>query len=297
MRFEEKLRQYTDSINKALDELSAVPDNLQREVYEAMRYSLMAGGKRIRPVLTLAVCDMLGGCEEDALLFGTAIECIHTYSLIHDDLPCMDNDELRRGKPTCHKKFGESTALLAGDGLLTYAFGRMADLESYHRVSHTDALRLIAEASRYAGCDGMIGGQVVDLACEGRDDVGIDTLVYMHRRKTGALIHLAAEAGAYAAGADSAELKKIGEYADGIGLAFQIKDDILDFTSSTETLGKPVGSDSENGKTTYVTHYGIEGARKKLDEATDYAIESIKYFGEKAGFLIELAEYLINRKN
>lgn len=297
MSFDEKRRSYVKMINRSLDEISTVPDNRQREVYEAMRYSLEAGGKRIRPILTLAVCEMLGGCVEDALIFGTAIECIHTYSLIHDDLPCMDNDDLRRGMPTCHKKFGEATALLAGDGLLTYAFERMSDFESYKEVSHTNALRIISEAARCAGCGGMIGGQTVDLACEGRKDTDMETLAYMHRLKTGALIHLAAKAGAYTAGASLRDTERIVDYADKLGLAFQIKDDILDCTAETSELGKPAGSDRENGKATYVTLLGLDGARKRLDEVTEEAVENLKYFGEKAGFLTELAEYLINRKN
>lgn len=295
MNFEQKLRFYTDAINTELDKISAVPENLQKDIYEAMRYSLLAGGKRIRPILTLAVCEMLGGDLNDAMVFASAIECIHTYSLIHDDLPCMDNDDLRRGNPTCHKAFGESTALLAGDGLLTYAFERMANYNNFKSVSEKTALRIIFEIATGAGCSGMIGGQVVDLLNEGSDSVSEETLSYMHLRKTGALIRISALAGALVGGATDEEIKRICDFANGIGLAFQIKDDILDFVADENVLGKHVGSDLENHKTTYVTLLGIEAAQKKLIEVTSCATDKLEIFGEKADFLRELAGYLTIR--
>ena len=297
MNFTEKRNFYTGIINNELDKMLTVPDNLQKEVYEAMRYSLMAGGKRLRPMLTLAVCDMLGGNLEDALIFGTAIECIHTYSLIHDDLPCMDNDDLRRGMPTCHKAFGETTALLAGDGLLTLAFERMADLPKYQGITFETAIKVIAEVAKCAGGMGMIGGQVVDLANESAENVPEEVLSYMHSCKTGALIRAAAVAGAIIGGADDDQIKRITEFADKLGLAFQIRDDILDFIGDESVLGKPTGSDMENMKTTYVTLLGIDEAQRRLHELSEQATEALSGFGKKSDFLICLAEYLTDRKN
>ena len=297
MKFKEKLKFYTGIINDELDKMLTVPSNPQKEVYEAMRYSLMAGGKRLRPMLTLSVCDMLGGDMSDALVFGTAIECIHTYSLIHDDLPCMDNDDLRRGMPTCHKAFGEATALLAGDGLLTYAFERMTDFEKYKSISFETAVRITAEVAKGAGADGMIGGQVVDLANESAESVSEEELGFMHSRKTGALIRVAAVAGAMVSGADDAQLAKITEFSEKLGLAFQIRDDILDFIGDESLLGKPTGSDMENMKTTYVTLLGIDEAQRRLDKLSAQAVAALESFGEKADFLIELAKYLVNRIN
>ena len=297
MDFREKQNFYTGIIDNELDKMLKVPQNLQKEVYEAMRYSLMAGGKRLRPMLTLSVCDMLGGNIEDALIFGTAIECIHTYSLIHDDLPCMDNDDLRRGMPTCHKAFGETTALLAGDGLLTYAFEHMAEFERYKSVSAETAIRIIALVAKGAGCDGMIGGQVVDLMSENAEDVSEELLGYMHSRKTGALIRVSALAGAMVGGADREQLEKITAFADKLGLAFQIRDDILDYIGDENELGKNIGSDAENMKTTYVTLLGIDGAQNRLDEVSAQAVEMLDSFDERADFLRSLTEYLTKRKN
>ncbi len=297
MKFKERQKLYIGTINNELDKMLKVPDNPQKEVYEAMRYSLMAGGKRLRPMLTLAVCEMLGGDLEDALVFGTAIECIHTYSLIHDDLPCMDNDDLRRGMPTCHKAFGETTALLAGDGLLNLAFERMADSTKYKSISCETAIRIIAEVSKCSGCPGMIGGQVVDLANESAQNVSEEQLSYMHSLKTGALIRAAAVTGGMIGGADSEQLRSITEFADKLGLAFQIRDDILDFIGDEKVLGKHIGSDMENMKTTYVTLFGIDEAQDRLKEISQQAGEALDSFGEKAEFLKSLTEYLTDRKN
>ena len=295
MNFNQQLSFYK---NLAEDRLKAefdVPDCKQKTVYAAMQYSINAGGKRIRPILTLAAADMLGGDLQDALRFAVGIECIHTYSLIHDDLPCMDNDDLRRGMPTCHKKFGEATALLAGDGLLTFAFQYMSDIDKYTSVKAESVIRIINEISRCAGCDGMIGGQIVDLDCEGRDDVDETTLTYMHNRKTGALIRCSLLAGGICAGASMEHIQALTDFADGIGLAFQIQDDILDCVGTQETLGKPIGSDAENKKTTYVTLLGIENAKAKARELTDEAIKALEIFDDKAEFLRQLAESLICR--
>ncbi|MDO4744526.1 MAG: polyprenyl synthetase family protein [Clostridia bacterium] len=297
MNFEKQLNLYTGMANARLGEVFDAKDCLQKSVYDAMRYSILAGGKRIRPVLALAVCDMLGGNLDDALRFAVSIECIHTYSLIHDDLPCMDNDDLRRGMPTCHKKFGEANALLAGDGLLTFAFDYMADFAQYKTLSAETVLKAMLQIAKSAGCDGMIGGQVVDLENEGKPDVTEETLTYMHNRKTGALIRVSVLAGAIVAGANDKQIEALIQFADGIGLAFQIQDDILDFVGDIESLGKPVGSDMENEKTTYVTLLGIDKATEKAQRLTVDAISALEIFGDKAEFLKNLAMWLMGRKN
>lgn len=297
MEFEGQLKEYVNRVNEELEKVFCEMECHQRVVYDAMRYSITAGGKRLRPVLALAVCDMLGGCMEDALRFGVAVEHIHTYSLIHDDLPCMDNDDLRRGMPTCHKKFGEANALLAGDGLLTGAFEYLSDFPMYKSASPGTVIRAISEIARAAGCDGMIGGQVVDLDCEGKSDVGEDVLNYLHHRKTGALIKVSAVVGALAADANESVIDAVGEFAQKLGLAFQIRDDILDCIGDEAVLGKPIGSDAQNEKTTYVTLLGIEGAMKKADIITADAIRIIEKFGEKSEFVKKLALYLLDRNN
>ncbi len=297
MSFEKQLNLYVEMINARLDEAFATKECMQKSVYDAMRYSVLAGGKRIRPVLTLAVCDMLGGSLEDALRFAVSLECIHTYSLIHDDLPCMDNDDMRRGMPTCHKKFGEANALLAGDGLLTFAFEYMADFSKYKTLSAETVLRATLEIAKAAGCTGMIGGQVVDLESEGNPDVTEEILTYIHNRKTGALIRASVTTGAIAAGANEKEIKALADFADGIGLAFQVQDDILDCTGDAEVLGKPIGSDAENDKSTYVTLLGLDAATQKAEKLTVDAISALDMFGNKAEFLKNLAMWLMGRNN
>ncbi len=297
MDFKDQQTEYLQQINQRLEKIAYIPDKLQQTVFEAMRYSLTAGGKRIRPMLTLAAADLFGGNREDALLFGTAIECIHTYSLIHDDLPCMDNDDLRRGRPTCHVEFGESTALLAGDALLNLAFELMSDSEKYCEVTVAQAMRVIREISTCSGAHGMIGGQVVDLACEGAESVSPQTLVYMHERKTGALIRAAAVAGAIISGAAEAEIQKISEFSLKLGLAFQIKDDILDFIGDEQLLGKPIGSDLQSEKATFVSLWGLEAAERQLAELTAQAQECLVPFAERGAFLRELADFLLQRQN
>ena len=297
MEFKKQLDVYINKVNTELERVFAEEQCLQRSVYDAMRYSIMAGGKRLRPVLCMAVCDMLSGCIDDALRFGTAIEHIHTYSLIHDDLPCMDDDDLRRGMPTCHKKFGEATALLAGDGLLTGAFEYLSDISHYKAASPEIVIKAMSQIATAAGCAGMIGGQVVDLECEGKTDVDLATLDYLHNRKTGALIRVSAVSGALAANASDEDIAAIADFAEKLGLAFQIQDDILDCTGDESVLGKPIGSDAENGKTTYVTLLGLENARKKADEITMDAVRILDRFGEKADFVKKLALNLLDRKN
>lgn len=297
MKFEKKLNEYIKSVNEFLKKYAAVPNVPQKILYEAMKYSLMAGGKRIRPVLTMAVCEMLGGDLSDALLFGCAIECIHTYSLIHDDLPCMDNDELRRGKPTCHIAYGEANALLAGDGLLNAAFELMSDKTLYSSVSFEKTVDIIRAISSASGKDGMIGGQIVDLKNENSGEISAETLNYMHRLKTGALIRASAEIGALLGDADEKETEKIIEFSENLGLAFQVKDDILDIVGSTDKLGKPSGSDMQSGKSTYVSVFGLEKSLQMLDELTINAKNALNIFGSKAEFLIVLTDFLTNREN
>ena len=261
------------------------------DIYQAMSYSLMAGGKRIRPVLTLETCRMCGGDVAAALPFACAVEMVHTYSLIHDDLPCMDDDDLRRGKPTNHKVFGEATAVLAGDALLTAAFEIMmehrGDLPARRVLEAVDCL------SHAAGAAGMIGGQMLDMEGEKRP-LSLDELKLMQSLKTGALIRAAAELGCIIAGGSDAQRQAVREYAQCIGRAFQVRDDMLDVTSTDEVLGKPIGSDAENGKTTFVTALGLEGCAKLVDELTQRALQVLEVFDEPE-FHIWLAQMLAGR--
>jgi geranylgeranyl diphosphate synthase type II len=295
MDFYEKQKNYGNIVNDYLENIIKENELLEKSVYSAMRYSLLAGGKRLRPVLSLAVCEMLGGDVNEVLPFACAIEMIHTYSLIHDDLPAMDNDDYRRGKLTNHKVYGEAIAILAGDGLLNLAFETM--LESMTKkcdnmVNKVKAAQYIAKA---AGVRGMIAGQVVDIESEDKE-VPFETLEYMHRHKTGALIKAPVVSAAIICNASEEDLHSLDGYAENLGLAFQIKDDILDVEGSTEKLGKKVGSDESNNKTTYVSLYGLEKAKQMLRETTTKANNYIEKFGQKADFLRELAEYLVERE-
>lgn len=281
------------------DALSAVfreidPD--YSELAEAESYSLLAGGKRIRPFLVLETCALLGGSEENALPLALAIEMVHTYSLIHDDLPSMDNDVLRRGKPTCHVKFGEDIALLAGDGLLTRAFLTVAASAHLSDKQRVNAVRLLAEA---AGDDGMLAGQVMDARAE-RETPSINTLLKLHAHKTGALIRASCMLGAIAAGLDpdasDDRIRALETYSGSIGLAFQVVDDILDRTGDESTLGKPIGSDAENGKTTFLSFMTVGEAERYAVELTDRAVTAISDF-DGSGILTALAYYLCNRRN
>jgi geranylgeranyl diphosphate synthase type II len=257
----------------------------------AERYSLFSRAKRIRPTLVLEFCRLFGGKDRAALPFAAAVEMIHTYSLIHDDLPCMDDDDLRRGKPTCHEAFGESTALLAGDGLLTRAFGAVAAAP----VSGETIRAAVAALSRAAGAFGMIGGQVMDLAGEGKK-IPLEKLLKLHAHKTGALISVSAELGCLAAGLspDDDRLLAAKTFARGIGLAFQIVDDVLDATSDEQTLGKSVGSDKRDEKTTFLSYFSVEEARQYAARVTHEAKTSIaQIVGSE--FLCDLADALVMR--
>lgn len=257
----------------------------QEEIVKAMDYSLSSGGKRIRPVIAIFAAKSLGAGSESVMPYAAAIELIHTYSLIHDDLPCMDNDDLRRGRPTNHKVFGEATAVLAGDALLNFAFetALMADTEPEKKIA---LLKIIA---RSAGLYGMIGGQILDMEGEKRK-LAADEIRLMQNLKTGALIKAAAAIGAVTAG-EREEFFDV--YAENLGLAFQLKDDILDVTATTEELGKPVLSDEKNEKSTFVSLYGVDGTKRLLEETTEKAIASLP---EGAELLKELALYLLERK-
>ena len=286
-----ELKKRIDYIEEALYKYMDKTDNPQKLIYDAVSYSIKAGGKRLRPMLVLECYKMCGGKDADLVMpFACAIEMIHTYSLIHDDLPAMDNDDFRRGKLTNHKVYGEATAILAGDALLNLAF-ETAILAEVTPDKKIEALKVLATAS---GWDGMIGGQVVDLESEGKK-ISFDTLKYIHKLKTGALISAACEMGAVLAGADKEALRAVSEYSENLGIAFQVLDDILDVTADEKELGKPVGSDEKNQKSTYVTIFGLTKAKECAKEYTDNAIKAIEYFGNDADFLIKLTEYLLER--
>ncbi len=285
--------EYILMINNALmSRLSVEPSGAgEAKMLEAMRYSVENGGKRIRPMLTLEFCRMCGGSVEAALPLACAIEFIHTYSLIHDDLPCMDDDDMRRGKPSSHIKFGEANALLAGDSLLTFAFQSAGEAEDIPADAVAKAVSLLARAS---GCAGMIAGQVQDLENENKT-VAADDLRSVDILKTGELIRCACQLGCIAAGADDNKLEAARVYAENLGIAFQIVDDILDVTSDEATLGKPVGSDAENCKNTYVSLLGLEEAKKIAAELTRKAIDALGVFGSESEFLVSLSKKLLSR--
>lgn len=297
--FDKRSREYVELINSAISEYVSEKSFVGREssglelMLKAMAYSLENGGKRIRPMLTLEFCRACGGDFMKAIPLAVGVEMIHTYSLIHDDLPCMDDDDMRRGKPSSHKVFGEANALLAGDSLLTLAFETVL---SANGLSSDAKAKAGLELAKAAGCSGMIAGQVMDLANEGKS-VSLDEVRATDRRKTGELIRVSAVLGCIAAGAGEEKIKAAEKYCDNIGLAFQIVDDILDVTSDEETLGKPIGSDSENEKSTYVSLLGLEESSRYASELTSNAKKSLEIFGDEGEFLLELADRLSNRKN
>lgn len=286
-----ELKERITVIDNYIDSVIKIKNKPQSKIYEAMRYSIFAGGKRLRPILMWESARLFDGEWDDVKEFAAALEMIHTYSLIHDDLPAMDNDDLRRGMPTNHIKFGEDIAILAGDALLNFAFETALSCKSQSPERVLKALRILATSS---GCDGMIGGQVVDIESENKK-ITLDELKYIHAHKTGAIIRSACSVGAVLAGADDTELSAIDNFALNLGIAFQIRDDILDVTGDEETLGKPIGSDGESDKNTYVTICGIEKSTELVSEYSDKAKKSLSVFGEKADFLMKLTDYLISR--
>jgi geranylgeranyl diphosphate synthase type II len=277
----------------ALD--NAIPMRYPDKIYESMRYSLLAGGKRLRPILCLATCEMTGGTIEMAMPTACALEMIHTMSLIHDDLPAMDNDDYRRGKLTNHKVYGEDIAILAGDGLLAYAFEHVAI--STQNVPTERVLQVIARLGRALGAAGLVGGQVVDLESEGKPDISLETLNFIHNHKTAALLEACVACGGVLTGVSSEDLQRLSRYAQNIGLAFQIVDDILDITATQEQLGKTAGKDQKANKVTYPKLWGLEESRTKAQQLIEAACVELDSFGDKAKPLIAIAQYIINRNH
>ncbi|MBQ5399555.1 MAG: polyprenyl synthetase family protein [Ruminococcus sp.] len=285
-----------NAIEKAL--YSYLPSDAvyEKKLTESMKYSLEAGGKRIRPTLTLAFASLLGADEEVAMPFACAVEMIHTYSLIHDDLPCMDDDDMRRGKPSNHKVFGEDIALLAGDALQSLAFEIMTLDSTAEKAGYETCCKCVNILSRYCGAVGMVGGQVIDLAFENKK-ASLEIISEMDRKKTGGLIKAACLMGCAVGNASSEEFLAAEKYAENIGLAFQIVDDILDVTSTEQELGKPIGSDADNNKSNYVTELGIEECQRLADKLTCEALEALNVFSGDTSFLASLAQKLARRKN
>ena len=295
MTREDFLRQLAERaslVERALDGYLPPEDAYPQVIHRAMRYSVMGGGKRLRPVLVMSAAETVGGRAEDVLPAACAIELIHTYSLVHDDLPAMDNDDFRRGKPTNHKVFGEAVALLAGDALLTLAFQLLGDTKSAHPEN---ILKVVREVASGCGTFGLIGGQVVDTFSSTEEKMDEKTLEYIHSRKTGALYKASVRAGAILAGAREEELQSLTEFAEYLGLAFQIKDDILDVEGDEKKLGKPVGSDIRNKKATYPALFGLEAARQKAKEAAGKALCALENFGDNADFLRAMVYFVVER--
>lgn len=294
MTYEDRYRAYRERVERTLEMVLCEIFPKHSQVSEAARYSLLGGGKRVRAVLCLAVCELLCGDIELAARYASAVEMLHCYSLIHDDLPCMDDDDYRRGRPSCHKAYGEATAMLAGDALLTAAFETLA---SAPQASDQQSAQACTALARAAGARGMIRGQELDLYYERATATDKD-LREVHRKKTGMLISAAALLGAIAANAFDSDKREIEQYAFDIGLAFQMVDDVLDVCATTEQLGKPAHSDEAKGKTTFVTLYGTERTMEMASELTKRAADRIgELFGDKGVFLQELAWSLIKRQN
>lgn len=294
--FEKQLAGYAEPLERALPRFLPDREGPHKQVAEAMAYSLLSGGKRVRAVLLLACHELFAGDFSPALPFAAAVEMVHAYSLIHDDLPCMDNDDTRRGKPSCHIAFGEAAALLAGDGLLTLAFETMARTENTESFGYEKTLGAVRILAKAAGADGMVGGQMLDLENEGRD-VTLERLMLTDGKKTGALIAAACEMGCILGGAGEKATACVQNYAAKLGLAFQIRDDVLDVEGDPERLGKPVGSDSANNRATYASIYGVKRAAEVADRLTEEAVSAIENTGLDVGFLCGLARMLAGRKH
>lgn len=296
-QFMEELQQKVEHINNVLEKFLPVEEGQQRIIFEAMNYSVRAGGKRLRPILMEETYHMFGGSSAVIEPFMAAIEMIHTYSLVHDDLPAMDNDEYRRGKKTTHAVYGEAMGILAGDALLNLAYETAAKAFGME-VADTRVAKAFAVLAKKAGVFGMVGGQVVDVESEKSDDCPItrEKLDFIYRLKTGALIESSMMIGAILAGASSDEVSRVEQIAAKLGLAFQIQDDVLDVTSTLEVLGKPVGSDEKNNKATYVTFEGLDKAVSDVERISKEAEEQLDDLGYDDAFLKELFEYLIHRE-
>ncbi len=293
MDFKVQLKKYQEQVNNELEKYSGKKDVPEKILNNSMEYSLMAGGKRLRPILVIATYEIFGKNINKCIPYAVAIEMVHNFSLIHDDLPGIDNDDFRHGKPTNHKKFNEATAILAGDGLLNQAYIVISeDLIKSESEELKNKLKVFNEFS--TAVDRMIAGEYIDTEYDG-NQITDEYLEYIHKNKTGALLKLCVRMGAILANANEKDLEKLTKYAEKIGLAFQIKDDILSEEGNEEILGKPVGNDKELEKCTYVSKYGLQGAKKILEEITKEAIEELKEYGDRAEFLRELALYIKDR--
>jgi geranylgeranyl diphosphate synthase, type II len=293
MNIKDYLKRQKIIVEQALEKYMLSGENELADHIESMRYSLFAGGKRIRPVLAMAAAEACGVSDGFPMQAACALECIHTYSLIHDDLPAMDNDDLRRGKPTNHKMFGEAEAILAGDGLLTYAFELLSS--PLKLINTTDQLTIINIISKASGSIGMVGGQSLDIDSEGKD-ISFKLLQSIHSHKTGALITASIQTGAIIGKAAPEEFKALTTYGNNIGLAFQIVDDLLNVTGTTEELGKAAGSDADLDKATYPSFFGLEKTRELAAQTVETAISALENFNNKAEPLRELAKYVLNRR-
>ena len=294
LQLQSYLDQRLGQIETALDTFLPGATTQPARLHEAMRYSVLGGGKRLRPVMLLAACEAVGGDQQEALPAACAIEMIHAYSLIHDDLPAMDNDDMRRGRPTNHKVFGEAAAILAGDGLLTEAFILLSRADVMVKLPAADRIEVINLLATHAGTRGMVGGQMVDMEVEGTH-IDLPTLEYIHTHKTGALIKAAVEIGAIVGGATQEQRMALQRYAAASGLAFQIADDILDIVAVPSELGKRIGSDQQRGKATYPALLGLSEARNRAAELKDIALRALDIFGSEAQPLRALADYIVDR--
>lgn len=294
MNFKEELKNRVANIEDLLNDYMPKVEGYQKTIFDSMNYSLKAGGKRLRPILTLEACKLVGGNEKDAYPLAVAIEMIHTYSLIHDDLPALDNDDLRRGRKTNHKVYGEAMAILAGDGLLNYAYEIMLR-ESLSKGEPEKYLKAINEIAKASGIYGMIGGQVVDIESEGKS-IDMEKLDFIHMNKTAAIIIGCMRAGAIIGGASEEELENVTKYAKNIGLSFQIVDDILDIVGDEAKLGKKVGSDIDNEKSTYPSLIGLEKSKETANKLIAEAKMSIDYINKDSEFLNNLADYIVDRE-
>ena len=297
MEFKEELKKYQNIVNEELEKYTKKGKCPEEILNNSMDYSLMAGGKRLRPILVIATYKLFKEDYEECMPFAVAIEMVHNFSLIHDDLPEIDNDDFRHGKPTNHKKFNHATALLAGDGLLNQAYIVISDeilysVENQYKENFDNKAKVFNEFTK--AVDRMIAGEYLDTGLEGQK-ISKDMLEYIHINKTGALLKLCARMGAILANSSEKDIERLTKYAEKIGLAFQIKDDILSEEGNPEITGKPVGNDKELGKCTYVSYYGLDGAKKELDKIVKEAIEELEIYGEKAEFLRQLAMYIKDR--
>lgn len=296
MELKEYLHDRSGLVDQALDCWLPGENILLNTLHQSMRYSIFAGGKRLRPIMVIAASEAVGGTAQQVMHAACALEMIHTYSLIHDDLPAMDDDDFRRGRPTNHKTYGEAAAILAGDALLTDAFRLLADDKANMAVPPATVLRVIELVARFAGSQGMVGGQVVDMESEGKE-IDFPTLEYIHTHKTGGLILASVQAGALLGGGDEKQFAALTRFGGAAGLAFQIADDILDVVGDQAKLGKDIGSDQARGKATYPALLGLAEARQRASELVDIAIEALTPLGAQAKTLQELARYIVERNS